>query len=526
MTKLSLLPLLTLASAVLAKQDAFQAKCASFGHRIKLPNVHVNFVEYVPGGTNLTLPDNPVTCGASSQIVSADMCRVAMAVDTSNSSQITLEAWFPRDYTGRFLSTGNGGLSGCIQYYDLAYTAGLGFATVGANNGHNGTSGKPFYQHPEVIEDFAYRSIHTGVVVGKQLTKMFYSEGFDKSYYLGCSTGGRQGFKSIQKYPNDFDGVVAGAPAFNFVNLISWSIHFYSITGSNTSDTYLSPASWKVVHDEIVRQCDGIDGAKDGIIEDTDLCHPILETIICKPGASNTTSCITGAQAKTVRNVLSPFYGVNGTLLYPRMQPGSELFASSIMYNGQPFSYSTDWYRYVVYNNPNWDATKWTVQDAAAALAQNPYNIQTWDADISSFQKAGGKVLTYHGMQDQLISSDNSKLYYARVAEKMGLASEELDDFYRLFPVSGMAHCSGGDGAYGIGNGLSTYNGAEPENNVLMAIVQWVEKGIAPEFIRGAKFSNGVGSSVEYTRSHCRYPRRNVYKGPGNYSDENAWECV
>jgi feruloyl esterase len=113
MTKLSLLPLLTLASAVLAKQDAFQAKCASFGHKIKLPNVHVNFVEYVPGGTNLTLPDNVVSCGAS-QAVSADMCRVAMAVDTSESSQITLEAWFPRDYTGRFLSTGNGGLGGCM----------------------------------------------------------------------------------------------------------------------------------------------------------------------------------------------------------------------------------------------------------------------------------------------------------------------------------------------------------------------------------------------------------------------------
>lgn len=144
---------------------------------------------------------------------------------------------------------------------------------------------------------------------------MFYNKGFDKSYCLGCSTGGRQGFKSIQKYPNDFDGVVAGAPAFNFVNLLSWSIHFYSITGSNTLDTYPSPASWKVVHDEILRQCDGIDGTKDGIIADTDLCHPILETIICKPGASSTTNCITGAQANTVHNVLSPFYGTDGTLL-------------------------------------------------------------------------------------------------------------------------------------------------------------------------------------------------------------------
>ncbi|KAA8644512.1 hypothetical protein EYZ11_004598 [Aspergillus tanneri] len=436
-----------------------------------------------------------------------------------------MEAWFPRNYTGRFLSTGNGGLGGCIQYYDVAYASGLGFATVGANNGHNGSSGEPFYRHPEVVEDFAYRSIHTGVVVGKELTKLFYEQGFNKSYYLGCSTGGRQGFKSLQKYPNDFDGVVAGAPALNFINLLSWSAHFYSLTGPPSSDTYLSPALWKVVHDEILRQCDGMDGAVDGIIEDTDLCHPIMETIICKPGSSSN-RCITGTQARTVRNVLSPLYGVNGTLLYPRMQPGSEMLARFMMYNGKPFPYSEDWYRYVVYNNPNWDATTFNVQDAAIALEQNPFNIQTWEADLSPFRDAGGKVLTYHGLQDQLISSDNSKLYYARVAETMNLGPDQLDEFYRFFQVSGMAHCGQGDGAYGIGNGLRTYNGNDPENNVLMATVQWVEKGIAPDYIRGAKFADGAGSTVEYTRKHCRYPRRNVFKGPGNYTNESAWLCV
>ncbi|KAA8648099.1 hypothetical protein EYZ11_006151 [Aspergillus tanneri] len=521
----SLLSLFTLGAAVLARQDAFQDRCANFKDKINLPNVKVNLVGYVPGGTNLSLTDNAPSCGASSQLVNADMCRVAMAVATSNSSEITLEAWFPRDYSGRFLSTGNGALSGCIQYYDLAYTTGLGFASVGANNGHNGTSGKPFYKQPEVIKDFAYRSLHTGVVVGKELTKLFYDEGFDKSYYFGCSTGGRQGFKSIQKYPTDFDGVVAGAPAMNFVNLNSWSAHFRPITGSPLSKTYLSPALWKAVHEEILRQCDTMDGAKDGIIEDPDLCRPVLETIICKPGSSSK-NCLSAAQAKTVREVFSPLYGVNGTLLYPRMQPGSEIMAWFSYYSGQPFGASEDWFRYVVYNNPNWDAATFNVHDAAVALEQNPYDIQTWDADLSPFRNAGGKVLTYHGLQDQIISSENSKLYYARVAEAMNLPPEELDKFYRFFQISGMAHCRGGDGAYGIGNGLTSYNGKEPENNVLMALVQWVEKDIAPETVRGAKFANGVGTPVAYTRKHCRYPRRNVFIGPGNYTDENAWQCV
>lgn len=377
-----------------------------------------------------------------------------------------------------------------------------------------------------MLKDFAYRSIHTGVVVGKELTTRFYDEGFDKSYYLGCSTGGRQGWKSIQKYPNDFDGVVAGAPAINFVNLLSWSAHFYPITGSPTSDAYLTPPEWKIVHEEILRQCDSLDGANDGILEDPDLCRPILDTLICAPDASNNAGCLSNAQVNTAQQVLSPFYGVNGTELYPRMQPGAEILAAPIMYNGEPFPYSTDWYRYVVYNNPSWSGTNFNVQDAARALAQNPYNIQTWDGDLSSFQKAGGKVLHYHGLQDELISSEDSKWYYSHVAKTMGLPPSELDEFYRFFSISGMAHCGGGDGAYGIGQGIETYAGKDPEDNVLMAMVKWIEEGVAPETVRGAKFANGPGSAIEYRRKHCRWPRRNVFVGPGDYTDEDSWQCV
>ncbi|PLB39626.1 putative feruloyl esterase [Aspergillus candidus] len=517
--------LLTSSLIALARRDAFQSRCDDFASKIDLPNVRVNLVDYVASGTNLSLPDNDPSCGAPSQSVSADMCRVAMAVYTSDNSEITLEAWFPRDYTGRFLSTGNGGLGGCIQYYDLAYTTGMGFATVGANNGHNGTSGKPFYKHPDAVEDYAYRSIHTGVVIGKQLTKLFYDEGFDKSYYIGCSTGGRQGFKTAQKFPDDFDGVVAGAPAFNMLGLLSWSANFFSITGAPGSETYLSPAEWKLAHDEILRQCDDMDGAKDGIIEDPDLCHPTMEAIICDPDSSSS-SRLTGTQAKTVREILSPLHGANGTLIYPRMQPGSETRASTIMYTGEPFIFSREWWQYVVYSDPSWDASQWSVQDAAAALKQNPFDVHTWPTDLSAFRDAGGKLLTYHGLQDHLISSEISKLYYARVAETMALPSARLDDFYRLFPISGMAHCGDGDGAYGIGNGASTHAGNDPEDNVLMAVVRWVEEGVAPETVRGARFEDGVGSRVEYTRRHCRYPRRNVYRGPGKFTDEDAWECV
>jgi feruloyl esterase len=142
-------------------QSSFKQQCAQFGRDLKIANATVWFSEFVAAGTNLTFPDNNVTCTRPSQVVSADICRVALYVATSSRSGISMEAWLPRNWTGRFLSTGNGGISGCIQYEDLAYTSGLGFSTVGANNGHNGTGGTAFYNNTDVVTDFGWRSVHT-----------------------------------------------------------------------------------------------------------------------------------------------------------------------------------------------------------------------------------------------------------------------------------------------------------------------------------------------------------------------------
>ncbi|KAL3493953.1 putative feruloyl esterase B-1 [Aspergillus germanicus] len=504
----------------------FQSECESLRPKIQAPNVHVHSVTYVPIGANISMANVPATCSsAADETVSTfEFCRVALNVTTSSSSQIFMEAWLPRNYTGRFLSTGNGGLGGCIQYSDMVYAAGYGFATVGTNNGHFGDTGVFFHNNPEVVEDFAYRALHTGVVVGKRIVKKFFPQGYNKSYYLGCSTGGRQGWKSVQRFPNDFDGVVAGAPAFNFINLINWGARFLRVTGTPSSDSFVTEQQWATVHQEILRQCDHLDGATDGIIEDTDLCQPIIETLLCNSTQSPASgTCLTGTQAKTVNAVFEPTYGINGTLLYPRMQPGSELAASHIYYAGTPFPYATDWYRYVVYNNPDWDASSWTLQDAAIAEAQDPHEISTFDGDLTPFAAKGGKVLHYHGLEDPIISSDNSKLYYKRVANTMNLSPSELDKFYRFFPISGMGHCASGNGAGDIGQGSGTFAGDNPDDNVLIAMVRWVEDGVAPDFVHGGK-SNG--SAISYRRKHCRYPKRNRYVGPGSHIDEDAWVCL
>ncbi|KAL1743536.1 Tannase/feruloyl esterase [Schizophyllum fasciatum] len=499
-------------------QGDFAANCSSLIDQIKLENVTVQATEFVAAGTNVSVTV-AASCGSPSfQVVSTDLCRATLEVATSDRSGIRMEAWFPQNYTGRFLSTGNGGMGGCIQYSDMDYAASLGFATVGANNGHEGQTGEAFLNNPDVVTDYSWRSVHTGVVVGKQLTEIFYGVPHDKSYYLGCSTGGRQGWKMIQDFPEDFDGVVAGAPAMAFHGLQYWSGSFYTVTGTANDSTFVPSEFWATaIHQEVLNQCDALDGATDGILENPDLCNFDVTPLICSDG--NTTNCLTETQAETVRTVLSPIHDKKGELVYPRMQPGAEVLAGFAQFGGQPFSYATEWYRYVVYNDSTWDPATLTIDDYAVARAQDPAGVESFDSDISAFASAGGKVLHYHGLMDGLISSDNSKRYYSLVQQTLGKEPSELDEFYRFFPISGMSHCSGGDGAFRIGN-VDGVAGTSPEENVLMATVRWVEEGVAPDIVRGAD-ANGT-----YWRSHCKWPLTNKYVGPGAYEDESAWQCA
>lgn len=501
----------------------FSKKCAGFGKTLALQfrNAKINGTEFVEAGTNLTAPSTHPTCAPFNSALDFDLCRVKMYVSTSKKSGVSLETWLPLDWSGRFLSVGNGGLGGCISYDDMAYTAARGFAVVGTNNGHDGNTGLPFYKNREVLEDFAYRAVHTGVVVGKKITKAFYGKTHTKSYYLGCSTGGRQGFKEAQDFPADFDGIVAGAPAFDFGNLQAWSGHFYTLTGTAGSPTFLTPAQWSLVVLDVLTQCDGLDGKVDGIIEDPDLCQYRPESLIC--GENPTSNCLTGIQAGVVRDVFSPLYDATGTLLYPRLQPGAN--STSTVWSGTPFQYAVDWWRYVIYNDPSW-GPELTLADIEAAKKVDTFGINTWKGDLSKIRDRGAKILHYHGLQDPIITSDNSARYYNHVSRTMGLQSGELDEFYRYFRISGMNHCTGGPGAFNIGNRGSGFGGEEPERNVLNAMVQWVEEGIAPDYVLGTAYTDANKNKVAFERKHCKYPLRNSYKGTGDPNSAESWHCV
>lgn len=496
-------------------------RCSSLSQRLNITHAIIHSAAQVQAGTTLNFPAS--SCSRPQQVVDVAICRVSLTVVTGPSSNIKLEAWLPDNWTGRLLVVGNGGLDGCIHYEDLNYGASMGFGTVGTNNGHDG-NGESFYKNPGVVEDFVYRSIHTASSVVKEVSKTLYQRGYKKSYYLGCSSGGRQGFKEAQSFPDDFDGIVAGAPALDFNALNYWSGHFYNLTKESGSPSFLTAAQWDLVYADILKQCDCIDGVLDGVLEDPRLCRYRPESLICV--SKHAENCLTGIQAATVRSVFSSVYGPDGTLVYPRLQPGAN--STGLYLSGSPFTYTTEWYRYVIYNNPSWDPTTLGLKDWVAADQLNPFNAATWEGDLSQFRQRGGKLLHYHGLQDQIITSENSIRYYNHVSRTMDLPSDEIDQFYRFFRISGMAHCSGGTGANFIGNSNDTAASRDPHGNVLSAIVRWVEDGIAPETIRGTKYANGTKGSgnILAQRDHCKYPLRNMYEGRGDPNLPASWRCI
>ncbi|SPO00288.1 related to feruloyl esterase B precursor [Cephalotrichum gorgonifer] len=503
---------------------ASPGQCTSLVHTLARrlsSDSHIDFAELISAGRNLTVPQSHETCDPFNSAIDFDFCRVGITTTTGSTSAVTSEVWLPSDWTGRVLTVGNGGLGGCIAHSNLLYGAQRGFAVVGTDNGHVGNQGKDLAD-AGILEDYAWRSVHTAAGLVREVSEAYYKKSHDKSYYLGCSTGGRQGFVEAQEFPDDFDGIVAGAPAFALSALQSWSGHLTTITGPPGSPTFLSPELWAVVMKDVFRQCDWLDGYEDGILEHTDLCNYIPEGLLC--GSSNTTSlCLTGPQAETVRGVLSPLYDSEGNMIYSRHQPGTD--SSRIMWKGSlEGAYVLDWFRYVVYNDPSWTGPPVMADiEASKKRGAEVFGLEGFNGDLSGSRDAGVKILHYHGLQDPVISAENSGRYYEHVARTMGLPPAELNEFYRFFRISGMSHCAGGTGASYIGSDLRTLAGEGADENVLAAIVKWVEEGVAPEHVLGTAF--GEGREVKFQRRHCRYPLRNMYKGEGDPNSADSWEC-
>ncbi|CAG8980344.1 hypothetical protein HYALB_00011448 [Hymenoscyphus albidus] len=526
------------------KEPSFKQRCQEFKPLSYVANATVNAQGFISAGQTILYPSNDPNCNRPSQNVSVDICRIALNFTTSDRSHVLSEVWLPQNWTGRFLATGNGGIDGCTKYEDIDYGVKYGLATVGSNNGHNGTGGASFLNNDEVLKDFVFRALHSSATIAKTLTSKFYHQPPKKSYYIGCSGGGRQGLKAAEMYPKDYDGILIGAPASNFNNMSSWRASFAGKTGAPGSMDFISPAMWQgLIHDEVLKQCDFNDGVRDGILENPGECGFDPARLLCREGTTNSSACLSLAQVGIVKSVFSPLYGEGGELVYPAMQPGSEIAASTGLYSGTPFPYSVvrplssfqpfqlknkkDWFRYVVHKDPLWDPLTFSGKDISLAQSLNPLNVQSFPNNLTTFHANNGKMIIYHGLQDQQISSFATNRLHNHLAESVA-SRAQLDSFLRYFQISGLNHCNSGPGAWMIGQSTlgDSERGFRKENNVLAALVAWVENERAPETVEGVKFEGDrKGGMVLRTRRHCAWPSVNRFLGSEGEKGEN-WVCV
>ncbi|KAI0471565.1 putative ferulic acid Esterase/Feruloyl esterase [Xylariaceae sp. FL0804] len=498
------------------------------------PNATVNFAQAVPqngsfgqGEADLAFPTNVTQLPA--------LCAVGINVKSSANSSYNFGLFLPdKTWNERFITTGNGGLGGGINWNDMGSFSHYGFASMSTDTGHVSvsTDGTWALNAPEAITDWGYRAMHGSVVLSKEIIEAYYAadDGIQYSYYASCSTGGRQGLKEIQMFPEDFDGASLGAPAW-------WSVHLSSSTlwqglyntpvnGSGYIPSDLFPA----IVDEMLKQCDPQDGLVDQIIMDPYGCNFDFDALLCTP-SSNQSACLTAPQLLTARKFYSDWIDTNQTFVFP----GIALGADPALLLGSVSTLGSQFYQDFVYNDTNWDYTQFDYEDVLFADTINPGSATAGDFDMSPFMDRGGKIIHYHGAADNLIPTGSSKYFYAQVQQALEPRGVDLDDFYRLFLVPGMSHCSGSDAApWYIAGGSQSLTGAtthgvpgyeDADHDVILAMMRWVEQDAAPDRLVATKFvGDDAARGVERQRPLCVYPKQAAYTS-GDVDDAASWEC-
>ena len=486
---------MTAALALAALPALAQMPCEKLA-AMKLPGATITAAEAIPAGSYKTqAPPN-------SLVQVPAFCRVAATLRPTADSSIDVEVWLPENWNGKYEAVGGGGWAGNISFPAMAAALAEGYATSSTDTGHHGGDAKFAPGHPEKLIDYSYRAVHEMTVQAKVLVNARYGKAPKESYWNGCSYGGRQGLEEAQRYPEDYDGIVAGAPANYHIHLHAFDMKVAAV--NQKDEEHLVPANkLAMVHAAVVAACDGLDGVKDGLLSNPKACKFDPATLQCKGG--DTAMCLTTAQLESVRAMYAPAEWKDGTLIYPGMPYGGEA-GWSRMFNPDPFSTpAADTFRYVLNENPAWDLHSFDLdRDVAAADAKAPY-LNAINPDLKEFRDHGGKLLMYHGWADQLISAENSINYKASVEAKLG---GNQDNWLRLYMVPGMMHCRGGEGPN--------------QFNVMGAMERWKESAEAPAQILASHVTN---NNIDMSRPLCPYPQTAVYKGVGSTNDAANFSC-
>jgi feruloyl esterase len=430
-------------------------------------------------------------------------CRVAATLKPSSDSDIKVEVWLPASgWNGKFQAVGNGGWAGVISYAAMAEAVRAGYATASTDTGHVGSRGTFALGHPEKLIDFSWRSVHEMTVDAKQVIHNFYGSAPKLSYWNGCSTGGRQGLKEAQMFPNDYDGIIAGAPA-NRTAISLW------IADAVLKDpaSYIPPSKYPVIHRAAVAACDANDGLKDGLITDPTTCKFDPGVLLCK--ADDGPSCLTAPQVRAARQIYTPAKNPRtGREMFASLVPGTELGWGFQARGPEPSANIYDQYRYVVFKDPNWDWKTFNF-DSDVERGDRPENLpmNATDPNMKAFFSHGGKLLLYHGWSDPNVATVNTIKYLKDVQALMG-GPAKASQSVRLFLEPGMGHCQGGDGP-DVFDKVGT-------------LEQWVEHGKAPDVIVASHMRDG---KADRTRSLCPYPQVAKYKGTGSIDAAASFAC-
>lgn len=527
------------------------ANCSASYFQSLIPsNAAVRFARPVINGSTFEVPAGDIAYPISPTHMNA-ACAVEINVTSSAESAFSFGLFLPdaSTWNSRFLAVGNGGFAGGINWLDMASGLGYGFSVMSTDTGHNSTSGDVTWalNNPERQKDFGYRAMHGSIVLAKQITEAFYGKHPKYSYYSGCSTGGRQGLKELQIHPETFDGVLAGAPAWWTSHLQTWTLKVALFNLPVDADHHISPELFPAIAREVLKQCDTQDGVKDNIISDPQGCNFFPEALLCGPNVTNqtTSACLTPPQVKTLYKLHGDYVETNDTFIFPGLNLGSEAQWDFLLGASDPSTYGTQYVQDMVLNDANWNYWDFNVSIVELADSRRPGNATADDFDLSPFHKRGGKLIHYHGDSDGLIPTGSSIYFYKQVLQTLKSKGIDLGGWYRFFLIPGMQHCSGtptnmdapwyiagGNQAGELGtspNAVHSVPGfSDGRHDALLALMDWVEKGQAPDEIIATKWKNDTAGALEVERQRplCPYPTQARYKGHGNVGDASSWHCA
>jgi feruloyl esterase len=423
-------------------------------------------------------------------------CRVQLVLKPTDDSLINMELWLPtQNWNGKFVGVGNGGFAGSIQglMFDMPQALRLGYATAGTDTGHQDPGGNWAIGHPEKMIDFGYRSTHEMTVKAKQIIKAFYDRKPKYSYFKGCSTGGRQALMEAQRYPDDYDGIIAGSNANRHIHMWTAGVA-RSIELSRHPEENLAKEKAALVNQMVTNTCDKL---KEGFLNNPRQCNVDFSRLLCDAGKDDNT-CLTAPQLKTVETYYGGVKNAKGELIFSGQALGNAI-GPQIGTNQAPGGVF-DIIR-IAFNDPNLDWQKFDLDRDMPLIDKAVGYVDAVDPDLRKFKSRGGKLLLTHGWADTGITPETTIWYYDSVLDKMG---KNQSNWMRLFMVPGMGHCGGGPG-------INTFDS-------IGALEKWVEKDVAPDQMMGT-------GSQGLTRPLCPYPQYAEYKGTGELKDASNWAC-